>query len=229
MSVTVYSTGNTAQTVGGGETNISSMNVAGAFQLQLDLNLLAAGDVIEIRTKKMVRAAGTTRTISLMTYADAQSTDGVIALSDVIVNPLTDTDAVLFTINQTVGTARALPFTVVNSETYPANFTSFAIDASGRVTLVPSQILIKRNQPLAAFMFMMTDSTNHAPASGLTVTATRNIDGAGFAPCANAVTGIANGWYKIDFAASDFNGTVIAVRFSAPGADDRDLTVITQP
>jgi hypothetical protein len=95
-------------------------------------------------------------------------------------------------------------------------------------TLAAGQIAVKKNTALSGFTFMMTDSTNHAPATGLTVTAQRSLDGAAFASCANSVSEISNGFYKISFAAGDLNGNVVAFRFSATGADDRDFTVITQ-
>lgn len=132
---------------------------------------------------------------------------------------------------------------------FPAHFSSLGIDASGAISLVTEvtvadalttnndktgyslavgQIFIKKNVQLANFTFVMTDSTTHAPKTGVTVTATRSIDGAAFGACANAVTEIANGWYKITLAAADVNGTVIALRFTGASADDKDLTVITQ-
>lgn len=88
---------------------------------------------------------------------------------------------------------------------------------------------LKKNAAFSAFEFVMTDSTNHNPATGLTVTATRSIDGAAFAACANAVAEVASGVYKIDLAAADLNGNAITLRFTATGADDRLITVITQP
>ena len=88
---------------------------------------------------------------------------------------------------------------------------------------------IRKNVALASFPFVMTDSTNHAPATGLTVTATRSLDGAAFAACANAVTEIANGWYKISLAATDVNADTVAFRFTAAASDDLVFTVVTNP
>jgi hypothetical protein len=88
---------------------------------------------------------------------------------------------------------------------------------------------IKKNTALTAFPFLMTDSTTHAPATGLTVTATRSIDGAAFGACANSVAEIANGWYKITLAAADLNGNTIALKFTATGADQNNITIVTAP
>ncbi len=88
---------------------------------------------------------------------------------------------------------------------------------------------ITRNTALAAFPFPMVLSSDHiTPATGLTVTAVRSIDGAAFAPCANAVVEVANGWYRIDLAASDLNGNTVALRFTAAAADARNITIVTQ-
>jgi hypothetical protein len=86
---------------------------------------------------------------------------------------------------------------------------------------------IKKSTALNNFQFVMVNATTNAPMIGLTVTATRNIDRAGFAACANAVTEIGNGWYGLNLAASDLNGTVIGFRFTGTGASDRNFTVIT--
>lgn len=96
------------------------------------------------------------------------------------------------------------------------------------VKLAASQVVVKKNTALSNFMFLMTDDTNHDPSTGLTVTATRSIDGAAFAACANAVSEVANGMYKINLAAADLNGDVITLRFTAASSDDTLVTILTQ-
>lgn len=88
---------------------------------------------------------------------------------------------------------------------------------------------VKKNTAQSAFMLVMTDATTHAPKTGLTVTATRSIDGAAFGACANAVSEVSGGWYTIALAASDVNGNDIALRFTSAGADDCDIKFKTQP
>lgn len=96
------------------------------------------------------------------------------------------------------------------------------------VTITAGQILIKKNTQYSNFKFVMTDSTNHNPATGLTVSATRAIDNGSFASCANSVSEVSDGWYKITLAAADLNGTDIALRFTATGADDKNFKITTQ-
>lgn len=131
--------------------------------------------------------------------------------------------------------------------TQPVNFTGTAgsalvksdmVDVAGAaVSTAAAQIGVnvvtsasadfKKNTALAKFEFPMTDSTTHAPKTGVTVTATRSIDGGAFASCANAVTELANGIYYIDLAATDLNGNVITLRFTGTASDDRLITIIT--
>lgn len=88
---------------------------------------------------------------------------------------------------------------------------------------------IKKNQALNGFVFEMKDSTNHNPDPGLTVTATRSLDAGSYSACANSVTGLGNGLYAINLAAGDLNGNTVALRFTATGADDLNILIITQP
>lgn len=108
------------------------------------------------------------------------------------------------------------------------NVTGSVGSVTAPVSIAASQLFIKKNTAYATFKFVMTDSTTHAPATGLTVTATRAIDNGAFGACANAVSELSSGWYKISFDATDLNGTDIAVRFTAATADDKNFKIVTQ-
>lgn len=98
---------------------------------------------------------------------------------------------------------------------------------SGKVVLNTN---LKKNQALSNYHFLMTDSTNHAPATGLTVTATRCLDNGSFGSgTLSSVTEISAGIYRIDLGAGDMNGNVVTLRFTATGADDLFVTLITEP
>lgn len=91
-------------------------------------------------------------------------------------------------------------------------------------------VRISKNTALSNFEFFMRDSADHVSGkTGLTVTAERSIDGGAFASCANAVSEVGSGVYKISLADTDLNGDVVTLRFSATGADDTVITLITQP
>lgn len=101
------------------------------------------------------------------------------------------------------------------------------VDAAGNV---PIQTVLKKNQALAGFEFLMTDSTTHAPATGKTVTATRSIDGGAFgAGTLGTVTEVSSGFYKLDIPASDLNGNTVTLRFTATACDDTSVTILLEP
>jgi len=111
---------------------------------------------------------------------------------------------------------------------YPATTgRSLLVDESGGVAITTN---LKKNQALSNFAFLMTDSTNHNPATGKTVSVTRCIDGGTFgAGTLSAVTEVANGQYRVDFAAADLNGNVVTLRATATGCDDLFMTLILEP
>lgn len=132
------------------------------------------------------------------------------------------------------------------TQTFPINFSALSISVSGLVdilqaaadkvwssvarTLTDNLGGIQKNTSLNNFIFLMKDSTDHiSPKTGLTVAAQRSIDGAAFAACTNSVTELGGGFYKINFTASDLNGNVIGLSFSATGADLTAFTIITEP
>ena len=87
---------------------------------------------------------------------------------------------------------------------------------------------IQKNTALNNFEFLMVDSTdNKTGKTGLTVTATRSIDGTAFSACANAAVEVSGGIYKINLAAADLNGDIVTFKFSGAGANDRFVTVKT--
>lgn len=89
---------------------------------------------------------------------------------------------------------------------------------------------ITKNVAFNNFKFKMVLSSDHlSPATGLSVTAQRSLDGGAFAACANAPAEIAFGWYKINLAASDLNADAVALRFTANTADAQEFFLITQP
>jgi hypothetical protein len=89
---------------------------------------------------------------------------------------------------------------------------------------------IKKNTLLNNFMVLLVDSTDHiTPKTGRTVTAEVSIDGGAFGACTNSVSEVSDGMYKINLSASDLNGDIVTLRFTASGTDARLLTIVTEP
>ena len=82
---------------------------------------------------------------------------------------------------------------------------------------------------LAGFPFLLVASSDHVTGkTGATVTATRSLDGAAFAACANTATEVGSGIYKVDLASSDLDADTVVLKFTATDADTRYVTIVTQ-
>ena len=82
---------------------------------------------------------------------------------------------------------------------------------------------------LAGFPFLLVASSDHVTGkTGATVTATRSLDGAAFAACANTATEVGSGIYKITLASSDLDADTVVLKFTATDADTRYVTIVTQ-
>lgn len=79
----------------------------GVFQLFLDVNALAAGDVLEVRMKEKVIAGGTARAM-MWSLAGAQGADDALFATP----PMTLGIGWSATIKQTAGTGRAIPWSL---------------------------------------------------------------------------------------------------------------------
>ncbi len=99
------------------------------------------------------------------------------------------------------------------------------VDTNGRIEIQSNTVT---NTALSNFEFVMVDSAG-IPRTGLSVTPTRSIDGASFGACSNSVSEVGSGVYKITLSAGDLNGSVITLRFTATGAQDRLITVVMVP
>lgn len=122
-----------------------------------------------------------------------------------------------------------ISFSVVDA--HNAGFDGVPSVVAGAAGGLPLGLLtVHKNTALSNFQFIMYSSTDHVtPATGLTVTAERSIDGAAFGACANAVAEVGSGSYKINLATTDTNGNVIMFKFTATGADATFVEVVTQP
>jgi hypothetical protein len=113
MAITTHASGTTGQTSGGAETDIVSINAAGVYRLKLDLNLMAAGDVVYIRRYLIGKTGGTSRKAGFWGFYGAQDAEALIVDFGDDWNDLTDSDSVQYTIEQPFGTTRALPYGVM--------------------------------------------------------------------------------------------------------------------
>lgn len=107
---TLLSSGTQACTISSEHTlnNGSSITTAGYYQLDLDLNALANGDSLIVRIKYRVLSGGTTRLYREATYSHVQGEKIVSSL------PILCMYELIFTITQTAGTGRSIPWRVLS-------------------------------------------------------------------------------------------------------------------
>lgn len=130
--ISSYATNTLSTTGSSTEDFLSSPNEQGRFTLQLDLNDMAAGDVIEVRAYKMVRASGTQRVCAFTAYYGAQPAYGLVVIPfDGIDNSLTDANALRYSITQTFGTAGiSIPWTVLKEDALAPTTTARTLDVT---------------------------------------------------------------------------------------------------
>jgi hypothetical protein len=201
--------------------NVASQKVA-LFAFDTTTGGPKTGDAANI-TPYVSKDYGTVTALATATATEMDATNARGWYSFVLAQAETNGDALLFTAKSTttnVSIVGSLVFTT------PPNFSTLSVTSGGAVSVSSS---VKKNQALAGFTFVVTDSTNHNPVTGKTVTAQRSLDGGAFGSCTNAVTEISNGLYRIDLSAADLNANTVDLRFTAPGCDDLNILLITQP
>jgi hypothetical protein len=112
MTVTAHASGTQSATVGT-EHFLTSPNVAGTFQYEVDTVNMQATDILELRIYAMILTGGTQRVVYYQPYQGVQPTDDLIKVSVPISNELTDTNSLRFSLNQTKGTSRDFPWKVL--------------------------------------------------------------------------------------------------------------------
>lgn len=162
--------------------------------------------------------AGTISTVTTLTGHTPQTGD-----TFAIVNSGTFGNAAIKTDAAAIKTKTdQLTFTTANQ----VDSTAVTVSDKSGYSLT-SDFRIKKNTALNNFTFLMVDSSSN-PATGLTITAQRSLDGGALASMANSASEISNGLYKINLAAADTNADFCAYRLSATGAKDRIIAFPTQ-
>jgi hypothetical protein len=126
---------------------------------------------------------------------------------------------------------------IIFSGTDPQNPAETALFFNQDMQVVPASLLsstgviaLLRAAPVAAFPFpMYSPGPTPTLLTGLTVSGQRSLDGGAFVTLAATPTEIGSGWYTVSLTAAETNAAIVALRFSAGGAQDTLVQVITQP
>lgn len=115
--ISTFASGTQAATVTT-EHFLSSPNAQGSYQLKVDLNAMLANDVVELRVYAMGITGGASRLFGIWTYYGVRPTNEKFALvpEAPLLNDLTDTNALRFSLTQSFGTSRSFPWAVMKDE-----------------------------------------------------------------------------------------------------------------
>lgn len=106
MALVVESSGTQTATIGT-EHTLAAPTTNKTRVLRVDLGPMVAGDVVELRIKTAVLAAGTVREQHCLTYTHALGQPIVESV------PISSNQGVTFTLKQTAGVGRAFPWAVL--------------------------------------------------------------------------------------------------------------------
>lgn len=112
MAISASASG-TQTSVIGTEHQLADTAVDGVYQLVVDTNVMAAGDILELRVYQMVLTGGTSRVAFFGAFYGAQAADDLIKVSVPVGNDLTDSTSLRFSLKQTAGTVHAYPWKVL--------------------------------------------------------------------------------------------------------------------
>ena len=91
------------------EHTLATITAAGTYVLSVNLNPMAAGDVMEIRAYVKVLTGSTERVYIYDVWADAQPTDDQVKMTI----PIPTLFSCKFTIKQTAGTGRSIEWNAI--------------------------------------------------------------------------------------------------------------------
>lgn len=186
-------------------------NVAGGFagtlidDARYDTDQLDAAHVDYGANTTVPDAAGTAAALHATTDGKVDVVDANV--DSILVDTGTDIPATLTTIDGKVDTIDATADAIkLKTDGLPVGFA--------------------KDVAFPNFMFTMVDADDIAM-TGLTVAGTVSLDGAAFGGCGNAVVEVGSGYYKLDLLQAEMNADIISFIFSATGAKQRNITLVT--
>lgn len=106
MAVTEAASGSQTATIST-EHTLATITTAGVYMLRVDVNALANGDRLVLRAKAKARTGDTTRQVFSAVFEHSQADKVVDSIPVPIVHEL------VWTLQQTAGTGRAFPWSVL--------------------------------------------------------------------------------------------------------------------
>lgn len=138
------------------------------------------------------------------------------------------TDGANTTVPDAAGVAPTATEITADMDANSTQLAAIVLDTGTTLPDLIDDLAIKKNTNFSNFEFLMVLTSDHVtPATGLTVTGQRSINGGAFTGVAGTIAEVSNGIYQFDALAADTNGDVITWRFSSATADDAFVTFKT--
>ena len=138
------------------------------------------------------------------------------------------TDGANTVVPDAAGVAPTATEITADMDTNSTQLAAIVLDTGTSLPALIDDLAIKKNTTFSNFEFLMVlTSDGRTPATGLTVTGQRSIDGAAFTAVTGTIAEVSNGIYQFDAVAADTNGDVITWRFISGTADDTFVTFKT--
>ena len=190
----------------------------------LTINNMASGDTLNLHCSSggniILNGADATVVISGAVGTVTNNLTGSPTVSDNSID--------LVNINSEVDTAITDSGLVSALAVVDTNVDAILVDTGTTLPGLLKEQGIAKNEDFPNFEFLMVlSSDGETPATGLTVTGQRSVDGGAFASVSGVISEVSNGIYQFDALAADTNGDVITWRFSSATALDRFITIKT--
>ena len=112
MTVSLWSASSVTPTIGT-ETFLYGASAIGVYTFHIDTASLVANDSVTLRVYQMILTGCTPKVAYIDTFQGLQSTDDQIKISVPVGNDLSEASALLFSVTQTLGTARPFPWKIL--------------------------------------------------------------------------------------------------------------------
>jgi len=197
----------------------------------------AGGSAPTAEENRIEMDANSTRLAAINTDTDTTIPAQISALKDF--DPANDDVAVVTTVTNKTGYALAVtpPTAIENRAEMDSNSTQLAAILNDTDISIPALIAtlsaktgtlaIPKNAIYLDFPILMLLTADNQPATGLTVTGERSIDGAAFEAVTGTITELSDGFYSFDSSAADTNGDSIVWLFKGTNANNSSVAFQT--
>jgi len=185
----------------------------------------ATAGILDTNVKNMNNVAATA--ITTIKAVQGLATDGVVPTVTNLTNAPSAGDFTA-TMKTSIGTAVAASAVASVTGNVGGNVVGTVAGVTPLSATSANATRYQKNTGSQKVFFTLVDSTDHVTRkTGITVTATRSLDGAAFGAASGSVTEIGNGVYYLTPSAGDINADDVVYKFTGTACDQVEIAVAT--